>query len=235
MPVEAALAAAGYEVSKVAAKSTELIARVDTGELKPPRTVITGLDTPGARRETQMLWPDHLVDAATGDTGVGLHHARPDGPCLRCFFPERHTRPDPLQVLAKETGLPVSRLKRGNEALTEEDIASLTDHQRDVLKQYIGKPVCGLADALGLSDADADGYLPSVPFVSQMAACLAVGRLMAMELGLTVDSNFFQFDALHGPLVEGNMRNAVVDCYCQQRRDLVRQLRHRRWPESEAA
>jgi hypothetical protein len=233
--VGAVLSKAGYDVVKVHGKSTELVERVDRKELQAPRTAIAGLDTPEARRETQTLWPDHLIDAATGDTGVGLHHALPTGPCLRCFFPERQAGPDPLLQLARETGLPIGRLKRGDDALTQEDIAALSPEQREKLGRFIGRPVCGLADALGLTAAHADGYLPSVPFVSQMAACLAVGRLLAVELGLDVENNFFQFDALHGPVVEGDSRNAVATCYCQERQSIVRRVRQLRYGGREAA
>jgi hypothetical protein len=193
------LEAAGYRVLRVRGKSTDLIEAIDAGELAAPPIVLAGLDSPEARRETQALWPDHIIDAATGDTAVGLHHATPSGPCLRCFFPERRGGPDPLLALAAETGLPVKRLRRGDDALTEDDLKSVASPQRQRLRRFLGRPVCGLADALGLTDADSDGYLPSVPFVSQIAAALAVGRLLALEIGIHPASNFVQFDALHGP------------------------------------
>jgi len=232
---EGVLTAAGYDVEKVRGKSTDFIARADDGKLSPPRIVITGLDSTEARRETQMLWPDHIIDAATGDTSLGLHHALPTGPCLRCFFPERQSGPDPLQLLADETGLPVSRLARGDAALTEEDLAGLTAAQHERLRQFVGRPVCGLADALGLTGADADGYLPSVPFVSQLAAALAVGRLIAIELGVELNGNFVQFDALHGPAIEPESRNPCAGCYCQQRQRVVRLVRRSRWRDAYAA
>jgi hypothetical protein len=85
----------------------------------------SGVDNIEARRETQLLWADHTLDGGTSDTNVGFVHARPGGPCLRCLFPEPAGGPDPLLQLANRTGLPLSRLKRGQEALSEEDIASL--------------------------------------------------------------------------------------------------------------
>lgn len=234
--LEAVLADAGYDVRKVQGKSTVLIELIDKQQIAAPPTTITGLDTAEARRETQMLWPDHLVDAATGDTAVGLHHAVPTGPCLRCFFPQRTAGPDPLLQLATLSGLPVSLLRRGADALTDEHLASLTPGQREPLKHLVGQPVCGLAAAFGLTNANAAGYLPSVPFVSQLAACLAVGRLLAIEMGVPANGNFFQFDALHGPLAESESRNAVVDCYCQTRQaSVIRTVRERRWGRRNAA
>lgn len=225
------LEAAGYEVVRVPEKSTELIKLIDRGELAAPRIVLTGLDTVEARRETQTLWPDHILDGATGDTSVGFTHAVPLGACLRCFFAQPSGGPDPVQQLAIETGLPASLLKRGDEALAEDDLDKLSAEQRERLRPFVGRPVCGLADALGLTDADSDGYLPSVPFVSQMAACLVVGRLLALSLDTDTDINFFQFDAFHGPVfAEGELRNPDASCFCQTRASVVEKARLTRWP-----
>jgi hypothetical protein len=222
------LRAAGYSTIGLAEKSTAMIERIDAGEIPAPPILLTGLDSVEARRETQMLFPDHIFDAATGDTALGLHHAVPAGPCLRCFFTQSAGGPDPLVRLAEETGLPVGRLRRGDEALSEQDLSGLSAAQRELLNEFLGKPVCGLADALGLTSASVDDYRPSVPFVSQLAACLAVGRLLAVRAGLAPETNLFQFDALHGPRGGGEIRGPEPDCYCQQRRSIVENLRLKR-------
>jgi hypothetical protein len=222
------LADAGHRVGKVADTAAELIRRVDAGELRCPEVVLTGVDSVAARREAQGLWPDHLIDAATGNTAVGLCHATPDGPCLRCFFPERHDGPSLLDRVAHETTLPTMRLRRGQEPLTSADLVPLAPEKQDMLAGHLGKPVCGLADALGLSIANADGYRPSVPFVSQMAACLAVGRLLAVHLGQGSASNWLQFDALQGPHGYGNRRSPDTNCFCQTRATIVERLRAER-------
>lgn len=219
------LEAVGYDVKKIEGVSTELAKRVEDRELTAPPVVLTGLDSVEARRATQGLWPDHLIDGQTGDTAVGFAHAVPDGPCLRCFFPERHDGPSSLLLLSQHTGLPVGRLKRGGDALTEDDLVDLTEDQRTILRAQLGKPVCGLADAFGLTTADADGYRPSVPFVSQMSACLAVGRLFAVLAGLDMTTNFLQFDALHGPHTETEVRQPDPECICQTRPAVVAKLR----------
>ena len=219
---------AGYSTIDLTEKSTAMIERIDVGEIVAPPILFTGLDSVEARRETQMLFPDHIFDAATGDTALGLHHAVPAGPCLRCFFPQSRSGPDPLVRLAEETGLPVDRLRRGDDALSEQDLSELSASQRDLLSKFLGKPVCGLADALGLTSASVDDYRPSVPFVSQLAACLAVGRLLAVRIGLEPETNLFQFDALHGPQGGGEIRGPDPGCYCQQRRTIIADLRVRR-------
>ena len=66
----------------------QLPAAVDSGAVPWFRTVLTALDSADARREAQRLWPDRLIDAATGDTMLGIHdHKHGVGPCLICFFP----------------------------------------------------------------------------------------------------------------------------------------------------
>lgn len=226
--VSALLETAGYETTPVDKDSTELIARIDSGAVRMPKIVLTGLDNIQARRETQLLFPDHLIDAGTSDTSIGLHYAIPTGPCLRCFFPESTAGPDPIRLLSNETGLPANVLRQGDKALTSEHLEGLTPVQKERLKDLVGTPICGLADAVRLTDASSDGYLPSVPFVSQMAACLAVGRLVAVILGLDLSINFFQFDALQSPVQDGDSRKPVADCYCQQRATLVQKLRAKR-------
>jgi len=43
--------------------------------------VLTALDTAVGRRDAQRLWPDRLIDAATGDTMLGMHdHEHGHGP-----------------------------------------------------------------------------------------------------------------------------------------------------------
>jgi hypothetical protein len=92
----------------------------------------------------------------------------------------------------------------------------------------LGKPVCGLAQAVGLTGLGADGYQPSIPFVSLQAACLAVGRLIANQLGLRLP-NLVQYDGLIGPhaaIIE-EMRQHP-DCSCATRASAIEQVRHQR-------
>ena len=153
----------------------ELPAAIDRQNAPWLPLVVSGLDTPEARRETQRLWPDRLVDAATGDTMLGLHeHAYGRGPCMRCFFPETHGGPSAAQRLSEITGLPVALLVHGDEILRDEHLTDLTSDERAKLVQHLGNPVCGLARTFGLTDLDAGDYQPSAPFISLQAASLAI-------------------------------------------------------------
>lgn len=97
--------------------------------------VIAGLETPEARRETQRLWPERLIDAATGDTMLGLHeHLQPDGACMTCFFPVERSGPSAAEHVAEITGLPVSLLVRGDEIWREEHLAQAGPAQRELLR-----------------------------------------------------------------------------------------------------
>jgi hypothetical protein len=192
-----------------------------------PQTVLAGLDTVETRHETQRLWPDRMIDAATGDTMLGLHDVvAGHGPCLMCFLPLPRTGQSTLERLAQETGLRIEQLARGAEPLSEAEIAALSRDQRERLLPHLGKPKCGLANALGLTVTSADGYRPSVPFVSQQAGCLGIGRLLAATLGLRTHANLVQYDGLIGPQrATKESRPAATTCYCQTRASTVHRIR----------
>ena len=74
------------------------------------------------------------------------------------------------------------------------------------------------ARALGLNGDSEETYRPSVPFVSQQAACLGVGRLIASVIGTTGLPNVVQYNTLIGPQSMTRLhRRATAGCYCQQR------------------
>jgi hypothetical protein len=215
----------GWRVRRVRGTAADAIAAIEADGLNWPRVVLTGLDSIEARRSAQGLWPVELIDAATGDTSVGLHHVAGDGPCLRCFFPDRAAERSAAEALAAEFGLPIELVMRGDHVLHEEDLVDLPSDQRERLRPQLGKPVCGLADAARLTGAD-DEYRPSVPFVSQQAACLGIGRLVASATGLEGLPNFVQYDALIGPQsITCQARRPLPQCYCQQRRETITAVR----------
>ena len=204
-----------------------LPAAIDRGEMPRFPLVLSGLDTPEARRATQRLWPDRLIDAATGETMLGLHeHVHGAGPCMICFFPEARGGASAVERLSEISGLPVELLARGDEILREEHLDGITAEQRAQLVQHLGKPVCGLARALGLTALDGGDYRPSVPFVSLQAASLAVGRLLARELGVVTLQNLVQYDGLFGPQTATlEQMRATPGCYCQTHAGTIEKVR----------
>jgi hypothetical protein len=207
--------------------AAELMTTIDAGRLPWTRLLLAGLDSRAARHDAQRLWPDHLIDAATSDTSLGLHLGRPGGACLMCFLPARREGPSAPARHAAALGLPAALLGDGNHVLTAADLRDLDPEGKARLRPHLGKPVCGLARAVGLTELEPGGYRPAVPFVSQLAACLAVGRALAIEGNARLtDTNFVQFDALVGP------RTAVIEarrprsaCSCQQRAETISRVR----------
>lgn len=204
-----------------------LIQAVDNGQVPWPALVLAVFDSEDARREAQRLWPDRLIDAATGDTMLGLHdHRNRLDPCMWCLFPIRRDQPSGAERVAAQLGLPADLLAQADILLTEEHLVGLTADERRRLTPHLGKPMCGLARAVGLTGLDADGYMPSIPFVSLQAACLSVGRLLASQLGLEPRGNFIQYDSLIGPQAASidNMR-VRPDCLCQTRARTIDRVR----------
>ena len=209
----------------------ELVPKIDAGNAPWPTLVLTGTDSAEARRETQRLWPERLIDGATGDTICGLHDVSADAEhaCLQCLFAPDISGPSSAERLAKATGLPADLLRHGDELLTDEHVDALQAEHQQLLRSQVGRPVCGLAQAIGLTTLPSDGYRPSVPFVSQQAACLVVGRLVASMLRVRTPGSFVQYDALIGPHARVQEdRLPTPDCFCQQRADIVRTVRRAR-------
>lgn len=214
----------------------DLPARVDANEVPWPRVVLSAVDSIEARHNLQRLWANDHIDVGTGSTTVGLHHAAAQGACLQCFFPTQTEGPTPEQQLATRLGVDERILGR-DEPWTEKEIAALPASADPRIATLIGKPKCATANLLGITTLPgADNYRPSVPFVSQQAACLLVGRLIA-ELpsppGQAADArtrtNFAQYDTLLGPTwadLEG--RNPSPRCYCRQRSSIIAQVRNHR-------
>lgn len=237
-PEKVALAEAAlnnFDVIPFPHQVQDLPGAIDAGTVTATALVIAGLDSAVARRATQRLWPERLIDAGTGETMLGLHeHVEGEGPCMMCFFPEERSGPSGATRLAELTGLAVELLADGEQILTTDHLREVTRAQRELLCDQVGKPVCGLARAVGLSTLDSGGFRPSVPFISLQAAALAVGALMAQRPPGQSVPNLVQYDGLFGPQV-ATLETRVVTpgCYCQTHAptiDAVRALRrpHRR-------
>lgn len=219
---------ARYQVRRFAGDVEELAGLVDAGTIPWPRLVMAGFDSIRARHDLQRLWPDRLIDAGTADTALGIHDVMAEqGPCLMCFLPAT-TGESSVVDLADKTGLSLERLGRGDDPLLEEDIRHLDAERQDLLRPHLGTLVCGLANSLGLV-GDGTGYQPAVPFIAQQAACLAVGRLLAVKLGKTSLPNFVQYDGLIGPRPDClELRHPAPTCYCQARESIIHQVRTKR-------
>jgi hypothetical protein len=132
--------------------------------------------------------------------------------------------------LAAATGLPLELLASGDEVLREQHLHGLTPGQAAQLTSLVGTPVCGLAAAIGLTELEAGEYQPAVPFISLQSAALAVGRVIAREVGLSNQPNLVQYDGLFGPQAATlELMAPLAGCYCQTNATTIERVReHRR-------
>ncbi|MFI5289566.1 MAG: hypothetical protein ACHQ17_07945, partial [Polyangia bacterium] len=206
------------------------IGAVDANELPWTAITLAGLDSPEARRDTQRLQSDRLLDAGTGDTAVGLRDTRAEGPCLSCML-GKPTAPPPSKPLT-DLGIPLALAQAPGDAVVDEQLiaAASSEKARMILTAQRGTPICGLVRAAGLSALASEDYMASVPFVSQQAACLTVGRLLAIETGIEEGlPNFFQYETLLGPEhATRQNRRADPACNCQQRAETIAAVRRER-------
>lgn len=223
-------ALARFDVAPIREPVGGVIAAVDQGDVRWAETVLTGLDSSEARRDAQRLWPDRLIDSQTGDTMLGFcDHRHGLDPCLICIYPVDRTHPSGADAVAEILGLPAALLADPNATLAPEHLEDLTAEQQNRLRPHVGKPVCGLARATGLTELDAGSFMPSIPFVSLQAACLSVSRLVAIKLGLETAVNFVQYDGLFGPqAVTLEQMKRRPGCICDARSASIEAARERR-------
>lgn len=219
-----------FDVVPVPTAVGDAIQGVDAGKIAWTPVVLTALDSPEARRDAQRLWPDRLIDAQTGDTMLGFCDYRHGiDPCMFCVFPPDQG-PSGAEFVAERLGLSVQELADPDAVLTEAHLHGKTAEQENLLRPHVGKPMCGLAQATGLSRLDADGFMPSVPFISLQAACLSVARLIAAtDITVEMRNNFVQYDGLFGPQAATieNMKRRP-GCVCDARASAIELVRNSR-------
>lgn len=212
----------------------DLIAQIDAGSVTMPWTILGTVDNIEARHDIQRIYPDLILDGGTGGhagTTIGLHEAVPTGPCMRCYFPTATTIPTAEQQLHNATGLPMQRIARGDQPLSENDLHNLPPDHRQLLRPHLGKPICGLSRLLGLTTTPGDdSYQPSAAFVAQQAAGLVVGALIARRApGPAIPTRHVEYDTLFGPRPDmTDVRRARSECYCQTNTDTIRTVRAKR-------
>jgi hypothetical protein len=216
----------GFDTELVRDPAEDLPALIGSGEVSRTPLVLSALDTAESRRATQRMWPDHLIDAQTGDSMVGFCGYRHGiDPCLMCSFPVDVAAPSGMHQFAEHLGLPPELFGLPGAVLEESHLTSVNAEAREKLKRFIGKPVCSLMDGT-VSVFGSDGFQPAATFIALQAACLSVARLAASSLGYVSQSNFGQYDTLVGPqraTVE-NMK-PKRSCVCQTRKTTIEQVR----------
>jgi hypothetical protein len=213
----------------------DFLEAIDSATTPWPKIVLGAVDNIPARHDLQRIYADLTLDGSTGGqagTTLALREGLPTGPCIRCYYPN----PAPQNQISAEqrlhqlTGLPMERIARGQDSLAQTDLDDLSLDSRQLLAPYLGKPVCGLANLIGLVGNTDDTYRPSAAFVSQQAAALVVGALIARQTGITTGGmRDIEYDARYGPNVDLTChRKPRSNCACQTDPDLIEQIRQTR-------
>lgn len=225
----------GVDVTIVEGTARSLVTKIDAGDVAMPSAVLGAVDSVEARHEIASIHAIRTFDGSTGGaagTTLSLAEAVPEGPCLRCYYPSRRrSEPSTEQRLAEMTGLSPSRIARGQDPITEADIAQVAPQLRAAVRAQLGKPICGLSRSLGLTGV-ADEFRPSAAFVAQQAAALVVGGLIrSSDTGGPTGRHDVEYDAMFGPRT-GMTTHRVPNptCRCQEDAELIAQVRHSRRP-----
>ncbi|MBX9572174.1 MAG: ThiF family adenylyltransferase [Candidatus Obscuribacterales bacterium] len=200
----------------------------------PLPIVLAALDNIPARHFAQQsIWPDILIDGATGSflSQVIIHRWSATDPCLLCLFEEPVKSSDADQVAAVATGLSVTRATQRHSNVTVDDVNAAPVAQREWLKQRIGKEICsviqeGIASSIS-SESQPSTFAPAAPFVAGLSACMMVASLYRYLEAQAPEFNRFQFDALIGPAAGQHYKEVPKPgCVCQTRRTNIEAFRN---------
>ena len=221
------------DVQRVEGTAQDFINLIDKGSAQMPTTVLGAVDSIDSRHQIAKIYAALTLDGSTGGiagTTVGLGEAVPTGPCLRCYYPNSSSiaGPSPEQQLCDITGLDITLLADGDRILSTKDLLNLSPEGARLLTQHLGKPICGLARTLGLTGSE-DAYRPSAAFVSQQAAALMIGALIARADNYTRPLRDLEYDALFGPGSDLTAyRRPRAECSCQVDKHLIQKILDRR-------
>jgi hypothetical protein len=216
-----------------------VITDVESGARPMPHIVLSALDNRPARWELQSLWPDLVLEGATGGSMAQIfrHAHGEETACLRCLHPDDdgHAGPSYLDRMAELTGLATERLRVGlddaGDRLTKADLADATPAARELLAQHVGRDVCGfLSEVERLLPQRTNVPQLSVAFSSYLAGVFLAGELVKASSGLRSSLvGRFQMDPLAILTPDGPfLQRASRTCFCQQRRRTVTSIRRRR-------
>ncbi len=199
-----------------------------------PKIVLSAVDSARARHAIQDLWPDVIINGATGDFPweVSRHTWGDDVGCMRCTYSEPVERAE--LALSREVGLPEERLSDLTRVVDESDVACASDATRVVWRDNVGKQLCSVINdvrAKNLTDqALPPRFAPSVPFVATMAAAAMVGELVKHVCGWpSVLAPRLQSDALIGPTSALPFpENRRPSCLCVTRAQNIDRVRRER-------
>jgi molybdopterin/thiamine biosynthesis adenylyltransferase len=215
----------------------EIAGEIERGAIRRPQVILSALDNNTSRHELQDLWPDLLLEGATGGTVLQVSRSdyEQDLACLRCLHPlqegPRHSYEERIRELS---GLPLawiaSAVHEPSLPLTAEVVAQVPADKRESLLAHIGKQACGvLAEIESLSTLakEEQPVEPAVSFVSMMAGVLVAAEYLKRVMGAeSVLKTFFQADLMFplGSCILQTVKKSP-DCYCVRRRVVIARYR----------
>lgn len=219
----------------------EVGASIAAGTIPWPRTALSALDNRPARWDLQSLWPNTVLEAATGETMVQIfRHAHADRTaCLRCLHPDDRDGRDYALSMAAATGLPRERIiaALGGSAttVTDRDVEAAAPELRDLVAAHLGHDVCGMLSNVErlLGDRPAPPQL-SVAFSSYLAGTFLAGELIKVSAGIVSPlAGRYQID----PIANLNpdppfSQTPSPACFCQTRAGVVELVRDQLWAAS---
>jgi hypothetical protein len=182
--------------------------------LRVPPIVVNGLDNVETRHSVQRLWPEALIDMASGGltSQVILKARRDDGICLLRALHRPAHEVGWAERLARETGLPIERiLEEPTTAISEDDIEQAPEDKRVGLERARenGQFVCGRVTEHNLHFEGRDtNFAPAVPFVTGFSGVAGAAATMKWLMGYSERASFhFQHS-----FASGRARRITMKC-----------------------
>jgi molybdopterin/thiamine biosynthesis adenylyltransferase len=232
-----AFAGTSVSIREVQKEVKEMTGEIERGTIRRPQVILCALDNNPSRHELQDLWPDLLLEGATGGTVLQVSRCQYEQglACLRCLHPlqegPKHSYEERIRELS---GLPLAWIAAAvhdpSLPLTADVVAQAPATTRECLLAHIGKQACGvLADIESLSTLakEKQPVEPAVSFVSMMSGVLMAAEYVKKLMGAhSTLKTFFQADLMF-PLEMAILQTVKksADCYCVRRKDVIARYR----------
>lgn len=212
--------------------SIENVVRLtEAGSLPWPAVVATAFDEREPRWTAQDLWPDLVLDAATGDTMAQVFRYEYDrSGCLRCVHPVPAPNGNVIERMAGLMNVPVDRIARWfrdpNSALTEADLDGMPSEIQELARRHLGRAACGFTSELERLLGDRAGKTPALPavsFTSYLAGAFLAAEILKWAAGMPWSlPGLYQIDPLASLLPQGPDSEAKNPrCVCVVRREEI--------------
>jgi hypothetical protein len=208
---------------------------IDDGQLEWPRIALSALDNNEARHRLQKLWPDLLLEAATGDTMVQIFRFHIDSglACLRCIHPLAEANSDYLGKVAEISGLSIERIQAAmngvEDRLSDADLLRAPETMRALLAQQVGRNLCGVLSDLERYAASQNSLPiePSVCFTSYLAGVSLAAEFLKAIAGLpTTLPGRYQIDPIANLFPDSPWPESPnPSCLCVARRESIQSYR----------